>query len=401
MANENEIILKEGQIINIDTDNIGLLVDQYGFIFERAGENQVCVLQDNIVKYDGDKRLLLKKKDNGWEEIKVNRDNIKKKNNSKVKQSKKIVVKNGSQQNNKKVNENKKKRINYNIPQTTDTTFRMSPELIKKQLQLEKQWFGGEQQAGELGEETEKSVAMTQEEEEPMNRRMLGNQLDDFLKKINATDGVKMEHDSFDCYEFKKKIEDRIKDCDLLIYKNLDDKKKESLFAGTSIGKYKYYKKRYHLWKKDDRMALMTVAKTVRQKRDDALLISNEFSSLKSLSVDKCLRYVGYLAVLDRLEELRDFEYKDVGTKKGENLLGAVNDCLEFLDASEDKSLKKRKNFVSALNIWKSEYQKLAKALKDSGEAEFERIVNNNGVVHHNLNEQNKARANGHWDRPF
>jgi len=210
---------------------------------------------------------------------------------------------------------------------------------------------------------------------DPLNRRILENdELNSFLDSLKKVSGIKVnKRGNINVRDFKKKKNKEIAG------RYLVDSDGNKFFLSNSI----------------TRAAIL----------NDAESIVNNLTGMESkksglrfkISVEKCLRYVGYLGLAQILEKCKNCTYNDVASGKLDKLRDQVDDCLKFLNLEDSNELNTKHNLSEAMNIWTEKFDALKRDIEKHGLEAFQNKYRNVSNDSPTFNLNNRGRKAKRW----
>ena len=212
--------------------------------------------------------------------------------------------------------------------------------------------------------------------DDPLNRRILENdELNNFLDSLKKVSGIKVnKRGNINVSDFKEKKKKEIKK------RYLVDGDGNKFFLSSSI----------------TRAAIL----------NDAENIVNNLTGMESkksglfrlnISVEKCLRYVGYLGLAQILEKCKNCTYNDVASGKLDKLRDQVDDCLKFLNLEDSNELNTKHNLSEAITIWTDKFDALKRDIENHGLEAFQNKYRNVSNDSPTFNLNNRGRKAKRW----
>ena len=210
---------------------------------------------------------------------------------------------------------------------------------------------------------------------DPLNRRILENdELNNFLDSLKKVSGIKVnKRGNINVSEFKTKKKKEIEG------RYLVDSDGNKFFLSNSV----------------TRAAILNDAENIVNNITE---IESKKSGLRfSISVEKCLRYVGYLGLAQILEKCKNCTYNDVASGKLDKLRDQVDDCLKFLNLEDNNNLNTKHNLSEAINIWTGKFDALKRDIENHGLEAFQNKYRNVSNDSPTFNLNNRGRKAKRW----
>lgn len=210
---------------------------------------------------------------------------------------------------------------------------------------------------------------------DPLNRRILeSDELNNFLDSLKKVSGIKVnKRGNINVSEFKTKKKKEIEG------RYLVDSDGNKFFLSNSV----------------TRAAILNDAENIVNNITE---IESKKSGLRfSISVEKCLRYVGYLGLAQILEKCKNCTYNDVASGKLDKLRDQVDDCLKFLNLEDSNELNTKHNLSEAMNIWTGKFDALKRDIEDHGLEAFQNKYRNVSNDSPTFNLNNRGRKAKRW----
>ena len=434
MSEKEGKILEKGTILNVTQGNAQKFLDEYSGLFAKNADGKLVITKDDTVEKDGNDYYYYD--DEGRRHL-IDEIN---------KQSRKVVKnkeKDGEEEYDYDADDDEDEEIEDEIEEKSDgknqgytkfdgKTFYIYPKPrtrpkaqdIRK-YRSQNNIRNGVRNTGNRFKDNNNLQRfddnnLSNNNNDPMNKRMLGDKFDAFVNAVNESKALSIEQGKVkNTSEFKYKYLNKIDNCKLLFYETLQHAQNEhwniSFFSDD-----KYIKAQsgdvdltpMYLNKSKDRARLINNIDSVIEHLSDNCIKNrtitfNPGRKIKPLSIPACIRYVSYAALGDVLQECAKMTYNDIGTDKAEQTLDKVEGLMKALSLSNDELTfedgskhggNKKKAFLEALNIWKQRYEQMKSKLTNN---ELEEYVVNNERPGMNLDTNNRNRGRNENCGPF